>query len=178
MGLTLKTIGKRNNRATVMLRGESVEVRGVSAAERDKIASMYLDPLPPIGRDPRLGDGAPSDQPNTADPGYRRELMIARARRVLIRFAVATDYVTAEGHRWDAAAEHGLNKRWWAAVESELATIDPPLSDAEIDTVLEAAGKCESGAGDPRKNSSSTSAGAGVETDQSSTPSPGPTSSP
>lgn len=181
MPLTLKSLGTRTNRTTVRFRGVDAEVRGLSSAERDRIAELYLEPLPPLGRDPRLGSSAPADTPDPTDTAYRRDLMRWRTMRTLLRFAVALDWETEDGRRWDPAEpENGKLKKWAEMALGEIGRMDPPLSDAEADIVLEASGRCEAGAveGDPRKNSSSTSAEAGVAASPPSSPPPGPSTSP
>lgn len=145
--LSLKTIGKRENTTTIELRGQQVEVRGLTLADRDKIDRLFLRPLAPLGQDPRAGDAAPIG-PNTADPEYRRAFAAWSGRRVLIEAAVSLDWEIADPpspgvHHWDATADDEAMRSWAKRAAIEIA--QSGLSEAELDLVLNAADRVERG---------------------------------
>lgn len=152
--LSLERIGKRENTATVVLRGETVTVRGLTARDHARIDQALPPPTPPVGPDPSKGDLAPHVE-RRDDPAYRSAVMRRVAQRMLAQFAAAVDWQTAEGVPWtEAAAGEGPAAEqklaaYLETVEEEAARAE--LSRAELDVVLETSERLERG-GDARGN--------------------------
>lgn len=149
--LSLKTIGSRANTTTITLRGEAVEVRGLTVAERDRLRVLFLKPVPPVGRNPEKGDMAP-EEPLYNSPEYRAKCEKRTALMLAVEFAIATSWQTADGSTWSMDHDDESCRVWATKAAKEVA--EAGLSDAEVDQVFRAITAVERG-GDPRGNSSS-----------------------
>jgi hypothetical protein len=154
--LSLKTIGTRENTATVTLRGNAVEVRGLTIADHRRIDAALLAPMPPVGKNPEKGDLA-APEPLYNDPGYRAKVAEHVAMLMAAEFIVSTGWTTAAGKTWSAVAANPEHAAAFLRTATE-ELIEAGIGKAELEVVNNAAESLAAGkGGNPRGNSSSAS---------------------
>lgn len=127
MALSIKELFGELSRGRVILRGKSIEVRGLSAAETQEILAILRPPPVPFGPDPTAGSKAPHvERPDT--PKYRVEYAAWATRYSAAKIIVSADMRSADGNGWRGVPAE-KRREWLTEMVSQLCAT---LSDEEI----------------------------------------------
>lgn len=168
MTMSLKELAERIGTATVRVRGDEVAVRGLSAAEVDRIDRLHPAPTPPLRPDPTRGSRAPH-VPDHTDAGHQAAVTARNRRVAYAELAAGLNWRTERGLVYDRKASDRDALAYFEAAAEEIASA---LTTAEVallkrsQDAVEASGTLAEAA---RGNSSSTPATSGT---RASTPPP------
>lgn len=127
---TIQDIVQGAGSKAVTIRGKSLTVRALTAAETMRSRRLWARPQPPYAPDPRKSAADPW-VPHELDPKYQRELEEWRVRCSVVQLALSLDWQTADGLTCHATDDNEARK-WGLAAFEEIART---FTEAELDAI-------------------------------------------